>query len=71
MCFYGAVFLFKPFHVFEIRGGEKNTWKHASLEDSVAVLNRFRDAAAGRAVVSAAILSQRQLSVDLLKIYLR
>lgn len=43
----------------------------ARVEDSVVVLNRFRDATAGRVVVSAAILSQRQLSADLLKIYLR
>jgi len=44
--------------------------KHAKARN-VAVPDRFRFRDAGCAVVSAAILSRRQLSADLLKIYLR
>lgn len=46
---HGAVFLFKPFHVFEIRGGEKihGSTKHASriaLPFSIGFAMRLRDA---------------------------
>lgn len=68
---WGSSFLTQtPSHNRNSRFGKKIRGSTRSVED-VAIPDRFPDAAAGRAVVSAAILSREQLSADLLKIYLR